>query len=60
MTDDFDRNLDTQRRRLDAMDTAVANLGTVILDILQVHFIFDPSILIVSENGMINKTTFPE
>ncbi|MCV7076030.1 hypothetical protein [Mycobacterium szulgai] len=26
MTDDFDRNLDTQRRRLDAMDTAVANL----------------------------------
>lgn len=26
MTDDFDRNLDTQRRRLDAMDAAVANL----------------------------------
>lgn len=25
MTDDFDRNLDTQRRRLDAMDQAVAN-----------------------------------
>lgn len=25
MTDDFDRNLDTQRRRLDAMDAAVAN-----------------------------------
>ena len=25
MTDDFDRNIDTQRRRLDAMDAAVAN-----------------------------------
>lgn len=25
MSDDFDRNLDTQRRRLDAMDAAVAN-----------------------------------